>query len=167
MKQFFSLAVICMLVLCSCVNKKQQEDSNAHSKFLRPVTMSLSADDTLQINQKVKQFVDAFSQNDFEEASRMLYYVHNDSVTPLTDKDRQEFVQAMQHFTVYGCKVYEFILRAEKNNQVKLAIQIFKEGNLEKGEGVTYFSLNPVRKDNNWYLTVLDERAEGVEDYYK
>ena len=38
---------------------------------------------------------------------------------------------------------------------------------LEKGEGITHFFFFFVRKDNTWYLTVLDENAEGVENAYK
>ena len=167
MKKFLSLVMICLLLLCSCGKKKQQDDDYGRSKYLRPVTMELSEHDTLQIMEQEKEYMASFSKNDFETASHMLYNVHNDSVSLLPEKARKEFVRAMQNFTVYDCKVSEFILREEKNNEVKLAVQIIKDGNLETGEGVTHFSLNPVRKDNTWYLTVLDENAEGVANAYK
>lgn len=167
MNKFISLAFVCLLLLVSCGQKKDKNEGYSRSKYLRPVTLDLTEHDTLQITELVKEYMASYSKNDFETASRMLYYVHNDSVSLLPEKKRKEFVRAMQNFTVYDCKVSSFIIRDEKDNEVQLAVQIMKDGNLDKGEGITHFSLNPVLKDNTWYLTVLDENAEGVANAYR
>ena len=68
---------------------------------------------------------------------------------------------------VYAVRTTSFILRSDKNNDVKLTVQIDENGDIDKNIGTISFSLNPVYKDGNWYLTVLDKYAEGVENIYE
>jgi len=63
--------------------------------------------------------------------------------------------------------VKSLVLRSDKNNEVKLTVQIVSSGDLDKEIGVTHLSLNPVVKDGKWYLTLLDKNAEGVEEIYE
>lgn len=165
MKKYLSLVALCLLLLASCGDKKKE--TGPQNQYLRPVTLDLSSKDTVQIRQLVDNYVQAFSDNNFEAASQMLYRVENDSIKPLTDKEREDFVKAMKHFTIYACELSEFTIRTEKNNEMKLKVQIIENGDLENNIGVTHFSLNPVLKDGTWYLTVRDKDAEGVENYYE
>ena len=167
MKKYLSLALVGLMLLASCGDRKKSDETGPQNKYLRPVTLDLTEKDTLQVRQLVDSYVAAFANNDFEAASQMLYRVQNDSVMPLSDEERKDFVKAMKHFTVYACELSEFTIRTEKNNEMKLKVQIMENGDLATNQGVTHFSLNPVLKDGQWYLTVLDDRAEGVEDYYK
>lgn len=166
MKKYLSLAFVGLMLLASC-NDSKKKYTGPQNEYLRPVTLDLTEKDTVQVRQLVDSYVQAFANNDFEAASQMLYRVQNDSVLPLSDKERKDFVNAMKNFTVYGCELSEFTIRTEKNNEMKLKVQIIEDGDLATGKGVTHFSLNPVLKDGQWYLTVLDKDAEGVEDYYK
>ena len=145
MKKYLSLVALCLLLLASCGDKKKE--TGPQNQYLRPVTLDLSSKD--------------------EAASQMLYRVENDSIKPLTNKEREDFVKAMKHFTIYACELSEFTIRTEKNNEMKLKVQIIENGDMENNIGVTHFSLNPVLKDGTWYLTVRDKDAEGVENYYE
>ena len=60
-----------------------------------------------------------------------------------------------------------FILHSDKNNEVAFSVLMVPNGDLEKGIGVTTLTMNPVIKNGKWYLTIRDNRAEGVEDVYK
>ena len=166
MKKNLSLAFVCLLLLVACGGDKKKE-SGPQNPYLRPVTLDLDEKDTIEIRQLVDTYVQAFANNDFETASQMLYKMENDSVKPLSENERTDFVKAMKNFTVYGCELSEFTIRSEKNNEMKLKVQIIESGDLAKNIGVTHFSLNPVLKDGTWYLTVRDDRAEGVENYYE
>ena len=77
-----------------------------------------------------------------------------------------EYVDAMNHLTIYDAKMTAITLRDRKNNALRLTVQITESGDLSKEIGVTHFFLNPVLKDGKWYLTLLDENAEGVEKIY-
>lgn len=67
---------------------------------------------------------------------------------------------------IYAAKTNSFVLRSDKNNQVDVLIQITKDGDIDKGIGISKMSLNPVVKNGKWYLTLLDKNAEGVIDVY-
>ena len=49
---------------------------------------------------------------------------------------------------------------------MKLTLQIQENGNISENIGTISMSLNPVYKDGEWYLTLYDKYAEGVEDIY-
>lgn len=166
MKKYLSLAAVCLMLFAACGGDKKKE-TGPQNQYLRPVTLDLTEKDTVQVRQLVDNYVQAFANNDFETASQMLYRVENDSVKPLTAEEREDFVKAMKNFTIYACELSEFTIRTEKNNEMKLKVQIIENGDMENNIGVTHFSLNPVQKDGIWYLTVRDKEAEGVEDYYE
>lgn len=156
-------AVAVSMFTVSC--KKEQKRTN-RSEYIRPASMDYSKQDSAEIKQLVGNFVDAFNNKDFKAVSEMLYKVRNDSVLPLSDKEKADYVTANGHINVYGCKMKSIVLRSDKNNEVKLTVQIVSSGDIDKEIGVTHLSLNPVVKDGKWYLTLLDKNAEGVTDVY-
>ena len=70
MKKYLSLVALCLLLLASCGDKKKE--TGPQNQYLRPVTLDLSSKDTVQIRQLVDNYVQAFSDNNFEAASQML-----------------------------------------------------------------------------------------------
>ena len=57
----------------------------------------------------------------------------------------------------FGLNAYEVLV------EVDVSVE---SGNSETGEGTTNLFLNPVQKDGQWYLTLLDTHAEGVGVYH-
>ena len=45
-------------------------------------------------------------------------------------------------------------------------LQVTSTGSLETEEGVMKFYLNPVLKDGQWYLTLLDMEQEGTKKLF-
>lgn len=150
-------------LVISCKSEKKQHNWN---EYIRPASMEYTKKDTADINALVDNFAALYTKKDFQSVSDMLYKVHNDSIVPLSNDEKSAYVQACNHMNIYGCKKKSIILRSDKNNEVKLTIQIVSSGDLDKEIGVTHLSLNPVYKDGKWYLTLLDKDAEGVEDVY-
>lgn len=159
------VALFALALITSC--KSEKERDTRRSEYIRPASMDYSSQDSIEIKQLVNNYVEAFNKRDFEASSEMLYKVRNDSVLPLDAKEKAAYVNAYNHMNTYGCKVKSFVLRSDKNNEVKLTVQIVSSGDLDKEQGVTHLSLNPVVKDGKWYLTLLDKNAEGVEDVYE
>lgn len=168
MKSIKLFAVVCsvLLLFTACGNKKKQKDSLG-SEYIRPASMTYSKNDTSEINRLVDSYVAFIADNDYKKAADLLNFVKNDSIVPYTDKDKADFVDALSHLKIYNCKVKSLVLRSDKNNEVQIALQIIASGDIDKNDGVTIQSLNPVYKDGKWYLTLLDEYAEGVENVYK
>ena len=159
-----SLILLCAsLSLVSCKDKPK---ARGVYEFLRPATMTYTKQDTSNINYMVKRYADLVEKQDFEQAANMLYKVRHDSIVPLSDQERKNFIKAYSQMPIYAAKLDNFVLRSDKNNQVDVLIQIVKNGNIDKGIGVSRMSLNPVEKNGKWYLTLLDKHAEGVQDVY-
>lgn len=159
----FAFAVSFFFVSCNSEKKKY----SGKSEYLRPATIEYSAQDSAEIRQLVSNYVEAFSNKDYKATSEMLYKVRNDSIIPLDSREKAAYVEAYNHMSIYGCKLKSLVLRSDRNNEVKLTVQIVSSGDLDNEVGVTHLSLNPVLKDGKWYLTLLDKNAEGVEDVYK
>lgn len=165
-KYFMNYFKFSFIILFTCfllVGCKSDKKDTPSWGSLRPPSMVYTAQDTTRIQELVNEYVEAFRKQDFETTADMLYKVKNDSVFPLTDTEKKSYIKAMSLLPVYGVKEYAFILRSDKNNEVRLAVQMISSGDIDKGIGVTYVSLNPVVKDGEWYLTMLDEKAEGVD----
>lgn len=153
-----------MLLVVSC--KSDKKKYTAEEEFIRPASIDYTKQDSTDINVLVNNYISAFRQKNFDLASSMLYTVHNDSIFPLTSDAKKQYIDAYSHMPVFDCKVDAFVLRSDKNNEVRLAVQILSNGNIDKNIGVTRICLNPVKIGNKWYLTLLDKNAEGVEDVY-
>lgn len=160
-----SFIIVSCIVLSLTGCKKKTKDAGVY-EYLRPATMTYTKQDSSNINYMVQRYTQLVEKKDFEKAANMLYKVRNDSVLPLSPKERQGFIQAYSQMPIYAAKTNSFVLRSDKNNQVDVLIQIVKNGNLKKGIGVSKMSLNPVVKNGKWYLTLLDENAEGVQNVY-
>lgn len=159
------IAILMLCLVASCGNKKT--NVKRQSEFIRPASMNYTHEDTARIMQLVDDYIAGFAQKDYDRTADMLYKVKNDSVFPLSDKEKAGYKKAMSMMPNYGCKLKSFILNSDKNNDVAFYVQMVPNGNLEQGIGVTSLSLNPVIKDGKWYLTIRDKHAEGVEDVYK
>lgn len=156
------------MILGACSNKSKQPKQLTADDFLRPASMTYSSQDSLNISSLVSEFSANFSRQDFAACADMLFKVHNDSVFPFSNEERKGYMKAMtaQFHNIYGIRTSSFVLRSDKNNDVKVTVQIAEDGDLYKNIGTITFSLNPVYKDGNWYLTLLDKYAEGVEQIY-
>jgi hypothetical protein len=155
-------AFLVLFTITSCKNKTYSPTE----EYLRPASMQYTKADTNSIESLVNQYAEFIKNKDFDNAARMLYEVHHDSIKPLSAEKRLGFINAYSNMPIYASRLNNFTLRSDKNNQIDILVQIIKDGNLDKGIGVTKISLNPVTKKGQWYLTLLDKNAEGVKDVY-
>lgn len=152
------------ILLGSC---KKEKKYTAEEEFIRPASMIYSSQDSADINTLVDEYIALFKDKNFATAAEMLYTFRSDSVFPLTKEAKEGYVKAYEHMPIYDCRKEAFVLRSDRNNEVRLAIQVMESGNIDKNVGVTRTSLNPVKVGDKWYLTLLDKDAEGVKDVYK
>ena len=153
-----------LMIVSSC-GKKEKKDVDVTSVLKAP-DMNFDREDTLEINRLVDEFVASMANHNIDSCMRMLFKVRHDSVLPLESKDQREFKDAWSKLHIYGVKKKSVIMRSNRNNDVKIIVQIIGSGDLDKEIGVTSFHLNPVYKEGRWYLTLLSEKGEGVYNVY-
>ncbi len=157
--------MLCMTVtFVGCKSDKKKDP--LRSEYLRPASIDYSGKDSSEIKALVDNYVENFKNKNFQATASMLYTMRNDSILPLSEQDKQKYIDAYSQMPVYDCAVKGIILRSDKNNEVQVSVQISPNGSIDEEKGVTTFCLNPVLKDGKWYLTLLDEYADGVESVY-
>lgn len=122
--------------------------------------------DTIDVMDLVTQYMEIFKTGDLKNAANMLYTVKDSKVHEYTDEQKQEFVNSLSAFHVFDYHISSLYFDSERNNEVKIKIQIVPDGDLSTDKGVISFVLNPVKIDNHWHLTLMDLKAEGVRRYY-
>ena len=161
----FTICMLCMTVtFVGCKSDKKKDP--LRSEYLRPASIDYSGKDSSEIKALVDNYVENFKNKNFQATANMLYTLRNDSILPLSEQDKQKYIDAFSQMPVYDCAVKGIILRSDKNNEVQVSVQISPNGSIDEEKGVTTFCLNPVLKDGKWYLTLLDEYADGVESVY-
>lgn len=156
-----------LFVSCSSERKKHSTGITSPEDYLRPATMQYTSNDSAAINALVEQYIECIKSKDFNGCAEMLYKVKDDEIEPLSKHEKDQLVSSLRSFPIYDLRQSTFILRSDKNNEIELTLQIIADGDLYKKIGTTTQSLNPVYKDNTWYLTLLDKHAEGVENVYE
>jgi len=161
LNNLFIISLIALLTFSSCSKKKETK-----MPYLRPASMEYTAQDSADIWNLCQQFADFFGKNDFESCAMMLNTFRNDSIFPYTDQQRKEYVNKVQLFTNYGCRIDAFVLNSDRNNEVSLKVKLFNIGTLDDDQGITRLFLNPVKVEDTWYLTLRDMNADGVKKIY-
>lgn len=146
----------------ACTDKKSAQQMNENGL---PV-FEFSNQDSTNIMALANDYMTFFSQQNYEAVSDMLYIVRNDSVFPLDEEQRNGFVQAMKVLPVYGTALKELTLLSNRDNELRIAVQIAPDGDINEDKGTINFFLNPVEVEGQWYLTLRDEYAEGVGLYH-
>lgn len=164
-KKIFSVLALAVFLLAGCHESKRKAPSE--ELILRPASMDYTHQDSVQIRQLVDTYISCLTSHDIESVCDMLYFVRNDSLLPLTDHRRKGLSQMLAQLPIYDCEMKSMILRSDKNNAVQLSLRITEEEDEQKGAGFMNMSINPVYKEGNWYLTILDKDAEGVYEIYK
>lgn len=147
--------------LAACTEKKENK-----KLFLRPPSITLSSQDTIEIRQKVESHISLLKEKKLDELADILYYVDNDTINLLDEQRKNDFVKGLSIFNIYDAKIKHMILRSEYNNEVCVLMQVLKDGNIEENKGVTKFYFNPVKIDGIWYITIRDMHAKGVNKAY-
>lgn len=157
------LAVVLVSSCSSCSDNKKKSNTNS---YLPESELKTDAEDTLAINELLDHYMGLLAENKVEDAINMLNRVKDGEVVPLDPKEANGFKSAFSKLHIYGVKKKGFLLRSAKNNDITILLQIIPSGDIEKEIGVTAQHINPVFKEGQWYLTLLDPKAEGVYDVF-
>ena len=163
---FLSVSTSLLLTGCSGCSNEEQNMTVVTAEELLPPHLDFSSDDSVAVQQLANNYLEAFSAKDYESAADMLFKYENDSVRTLTSKERSSYLKTMRQLPNFGSKFKGMMLRNETNNRIIYTMLVNPNGNLDTDEGVMKFYLNPVMKNGEWFLTLLDMEQEGTEDIY-
>lgn len=158
-KLFFIISFVGLICFSSCKNRHAVDDPHA------PLVVIYEQEDSTAIIQLAQEYVTRFNGGDFNQVADLLYFVRNDSVFPLTQEQREGFVEAMGQIGRLGCQLKDMELNTFKDNKVRVSILMDENGSLDEERGTINMFLNPVKINNQWYLTLYDRFAEGVGQY--
>lgn len=155
--KYLFLVLLSLLMVASCKNKKQGELKDS---YIRPASMDFTKQDTTDIMGQLNNYVASVKAKDYNAAVQNLYiYEGGDSIRPLDGVQKEHALETYKHLNVYDCAVNALMLKGETENMAKVALQIVKSGDLQKGIGVTYVTFRPVKVNNKWYITFMDNES--------
>lgn len=162
MKSLFKIFFVALLVLSAftACKKNQGHDENV-------MVFEFSNQDSLDIKTLADTYINYFNSKDFESCADNLFTVRNDSIFPLTDDERNQFVSSMKTIPSFGCELMDLALKTDRDNKVRISIYLSEADSLNQGADrpSVNFVLNPVKVEGKWYLTLYDPHAEGVGIY--
>lgn len=156
MKKFFICFAVVTLCLVSC-SKKREKTGNVYGQEIEFVK-----EDTMQINSLVTEFIDNMNNNRIEAAADMLYIVRDGKPVAFSEEEKKGFVTAYTLLPVKSCKLLNYTLVNEFNNEAKVEVEL-DIPSADKAPKKSKIYLNPIMVDDKWYLTTLDPRGEGVD----
>ncbi len=160
---FFALSAPLLFAACSGASDNKKKVT---SEEMRAPSLDFSADDSLAVVTLANNYLASFAAKDYEAAADMLFKYEKDTVRELNAEERRSYLNTMRQLPNYGCKLKGIALYTNKNNRLIYMLQVSSSGSLEKEEGVMKFYLNPVLKDGQWFLTLLDMEQEGTENLF-
>jgi len=165
MKRYSFLSLMlssAILAFVACTDKQPQTQEQSTRVFY-----DFSNTDSLEINRLADDYVACFNSSNFSACADFLYTVRNDSVFPLDEKQRSEFIASMEHIPFGGCERQDLSLKTERDNQVRITVYLAEVDSLhpDAERPSVNFCLNPVKVEGKWYLTLYDPMAEGVGVY--
>ena len=163
-KTFF-IALSATLLFAACAGCSEEKPKRT-SEVMRAPSLDFSAQDSMTVKTLANDYLAAFAAKDYETAADMLYKLENDSIRELNDTERKGYLRTMAQLPNYGCKLKGIALYTTNNNRLIYMMQVTSSGSLDTEEGVMKFYLNPVLKDGQWYLTLLDMEQEGTENLF-
>ena len=144
---------LALLTLASC-GKKEKSFKELEETYLPKPEMTLTASDTANVKALAEHYMKLVEDREIDDAIGMLYYLDKDSVKPLRPEQAKNQRFILSHVKGVEYKLDHLVFRTEKDCEAHFTIKLFepKPGNTRPNK--VSMTLNPVRMDNKWYLTV-------------
>jgi len=151
-----------LLIFGACTDKAPKSHDGQEA-----IVFEFSNSDSIDIISLADQYVACFNSGNIEGCADFLYTVRNDSVFPLSTKQREGFLSSLQRMPSFGCERTDLTLKSDRDNKVQIVIFLAEADStdLSKERPSVKFFLNPVKVEGTWYLTLYDPHAEGVGVY--
>lgn len=123
--------------------------------------MSRTGKDTMMLLDMTKKFLETLKNNDIDGAMSQLYEVEDNKVMPVSAERSKEIRKTLATFPVLSYKIDELLLYSDSDTEVRYTIEFFEKPKGDNRPNTIKCSVNPMRVDGNWYLTIAKIAQEN------
>ena len=154
-----SLLYISFIICCfsACNNKKnvQKEESvkswgEAKAEFVS----ELSSSDTSSVKTMAFQCMDLLKTDSISQALDMLYTIEGNKLRKLSEEEKIQLKNRFKIFPIIDYKFEGMTFSTQGNNDVKFTYYFSKPENPQDAPKALGLMFNPIKIDNQWYLTM-------------
>jgi len=134
----------------SCSGNKNESQTDSVPTF--------SKADTTEVLKMAETYLTHLKNKEYDAALSMLYFVENDSVKPLPEKEKQNIIAQQNIFPVLDFKLESFKFASEFNVEATYSIEFFKKQDPDDPiQNTIRITFAPVKSDGTWYLALLSK----------
>ena len=147
--------IICIGTVISCSNgNRPKKDVQPELSTSENVINTLTHEDTLQVIALTNMCMDTLKAGKISQALKLIYYVEDTLLLPLTPEKEQRLCNRFKHFPVLNYKLESYSFETPKNNTVKYRIEFAPKKSDKDIPNTINFSFCPIKIDSAWYLSV-------------
>ena len=164
----FVLYSISLLILASCLGKKNQSEipgTENNSYDPRYATeMSRTSKDSTTIRNLTIQYLDLLKGGQYDEALKMLYAYNEEDCTvqPIDKGHCKMLMSSYESFPVLDFKIDTLLMYSETDTEVRYSYQFFEKPADSPLPNTISGSVCPHRVNGEWYLTIPFAKNENV-----
>lgn len=164
----FVLYSISLLILASCLGKKNQSEipgTENNSYDPRYATeMSRTSKDSTTIRNLTIQYLDLLKGGQYDEALKMLYAYNEEDCTvqPIDKGHCKMLMSSYESFPVLDFKIDTLLMYSETDTEVRYSYQFFEKPADSPLPNTISGSVCPLRVNGEWYLTIPFAKNENI-----
>ena len=145
----------------SCSDKKKEGEDKIFIPDPRTDHgMSRSHEDTIAVMDLANHFLATLKEKDIEGALDLLYEIDSTDVRPLSNQRRNELRKTLSAFPIEEYTIDQITLFSENDSEIRYTTKMFNDSIESDFPGITRGSLHPYRINNQWYLTIQEQKIE-------
>lgn len=154
-KFFVGCLVLCSLFLASCSSCGGSKDGKTAKNDTIPTFCKA---DTTEVLQMAESYLNHLKNKEYDAAFDMLRHVSNDSISNLTNDERQQLLAQQKAFPVLDYKLESYKFVNEYRVELTYSIEFFKKQNEEDPiQNTIRITFAPQRINATWYLTLMEK----------
>lgn len=151
-----------MLSSCSsCSHKSEKEKIKEIEELsIKQPEMTLSSQDTNEVMNLTRMFLEQLKAKNIDNALSMLYYLDKDKKVVRVPQDlAKKQREALSYFPVYGYKIEEIKFFRETDSEISYSLIIQDPKTTKEPASITGL-IRPMRVNGKWYLTLADSKTD-------
>jgi hypothetical protein len=152
LKKFSIFTVlVLLLMLTACGDGKKQSQGEPI-----PIFIEMSQKDTTEVLDLTKQYLGYLTDGRIDDALAMIKVIDGDSIKDVPDELRKKQESSLKMLHPIRYEIDYYIFRFEDDCVLKYSGILFDKEEGDPNPNKVAYYLKPVRRDNQWYLTLAD-----------